>query len=211
MMRRGCSVDYVTFHSEPYTPPEYIGKIISIARRLNNFQPRGRLAAVNLLAAQKEIRDKCRSRYRTILYRRFMLRIANQLARLFGSKAIVTGENLGQVASQTLDNMAVIEEASDLIVLRPLLTFEKLETVAIAEKIGTFDLSAQNIPDSCTVFAPDDPATFSRLNFLLFEEKALDVEGLVRQCLETTIVINPDTDTRHPLKDMPIGDRIFSI
>ncbi|MBP5672115.1 MAG: tRNA 4-thiouridine(8) synthase ThiI [Victivallales bacterium] len=211
MMRRGCSVDYVTFHSEPYTPPEYISKIVSIARQLNNYQQRGRLVAVNLLAAQKEIRDKCRSRYRTILYRRFMLRIANQLARLFGSKAIVTGENLGQVASQTLDNMGVIEQASDLIILRPLLTFEKLETVAIAEKIRTFDLSAQNIPDSCTVFAPDDPATFSKLNFILFEEKALDVEGLVRQCLESAIIINPDTDTRHPLKDLPVGDRTFSL
>ncbi len=84
-------------------------------------------------------------------------------------KAIVTGENLGQVASQTLDNMSVIENASDMLVLRPLLTFEKLETVAIAEKIGTFNISAQNIPDSCTVFAPDDPATSARLDFILFE------------------------------------------
>lgn len=211
MMRRGCSVDYITFHSEPYTPPEYISKIASISRQLNNYQPRGRLVAVNLLPAQKEIRDKCHSRYRTILYRRFMLRIANRVARLFGSKAIVTGENLGQVASQTLDNMAVIEKASDLLILRPLLTFEKLETTAIAEKIGTFNLSSQNVPDSCTVFAPDDPATSTRLKFILFDEKLIDVDGLVQQCLESAIVINPDTDTRHPLKDLPVGNRTFTI
>ncbi|MBR6324920.1 MAG: tRNA 4-thiouridine(8) synthase ThiI [Victivallales bacterium] len=211
MMRRGCSVDYVTFHSEPYTPPEYIQKITSIARQLNNYQPRGRLVAVNLLSAQKEIRDKCRSRYRTILYRRFMLRIANRLAKLFGSKAIVTGENLGQVASQTLDNMSVIENASEMLVLRPLLTFEKLETVAIAEKIGTFNLSAVNVPDSCTVFAPDDPATSARLDFVLFEEKALDVENLVKQCLESAVIINPDTGAQHLLKDLPVGDRRFTL
>ena len=131
--------------------------------------------------------------------------------RVAGEKAIVTGENLGQVASQTLDNMAVIEKASDLLILRPLLTFEKLETTAIAEKIGTFNLSSQNVPDSCTIFAPDDPATSTRLNFILFEEKPLDIDGLVQQCLESAIIINPDTDTRHLLKDLPVGNRTVTI
>ena len=90
-------------------------------------------------------------------------------------------------------------------------TFEKLETVAIAEKIGTFNLSAVNVPDSCTVFAPDDPATSTRLGFILFEEKVLDVENLVKQCLESAVIINPDTDARHLLKELPVGDRRFTL
>ena len=110
-----------------------------------------------------------------------------------------------------MDNMSVIENASEMLVLRPLLTFEKLETVAIAEKIGTFNLSAVNVPDSCTVFAPDDPATSARLDFVLFEEKALDVENLVKQCLESAVIINPDTGAQHLLKDLPVGDRRFTL
>lgn len=202
MMKRGCTVDFVTFHSEPYTPPEYIDKIVAIARKLNTYQKRGRLAAVNLLDAQLEIRDKCKSKYRTVLYRRFMLRIASQIARIFGAKALVTGDNLGQVASQTLDNMATIEDASDMMILRPLLTADKLDAIAIAEKIGTFDLSSVPIPDSCTVFAPDDPATSTRAYHVKNDEENLNIEELVQKCLKNTIVINPKTDKRHPLEDL---------
>lgn len=197
MLRRGCGVDYITFHSEPYTPPEYLTKVTNIAHRLNSFQPYGCLVAVNLLTAQKAIRDRCRSRYRTVLYRRFMLRIATKVAELLRDTALVTGDNIGQVASQTLSNMTVINAATEMLVLRPLLTFEKLETVNLARHIGTYDLSAEQVPDSCTVFAPPDPATSTILKFILQDEENLDIDALVQQCLEQTVVINVNTHVQH--------------
>ena len=199
MMRRGCTVDFITFNSTPYTPPAYITKVTGIARHLNQFQKRGRLVSVNLLAAQKEIRDKCQSRFRTVLYRRFMMRIASQVAKIFGDKALVTGENLGQVASQTLENMGVISQSVPDMILRPLLTFDKLDTIGIAREIGTYELSIEEVPDSCTVFAPPDPTTAAQLEAVLKNEELLDIPGLVRTCLEQSIRINPNTLHEHPL------------
>ena len=198
MLRRGCGVDYITFHSAPYTPPAYLTKVAAIARRLNALQPYGCLVAVNLLPAQKAVRDLCRSRYRTVLYRRFMLRIATRVAGLLHDTALVTGDNIGQVASQTLSNMTVINAATDMLVLRPLLTFEKLETVSLARHIGTYDLSAEQVPDSCTIFAPPDPATSTILHYILQDEEKLDVPALTEQCLQQTIVINVNSLAETP-------------
>lgn len=190
MMRRGCRVDYVTFHSAPYTPPALIAKVARLAEVLNDFQTVGRLFAVNLLPAQLQIRDLCRSRYRTVLYRRFMLRIANRIADVVRAKALLTGDNLGQVASQTLSNMSVIDAASSRMVLRPLVAVDKQETMAIAERIGTMALSVEAVADSCSVFAPDDPCTSSILRRLEQEEAKLDVAALVDACLEQTVQVN---------------------
>ena len=200
MMRRGCTVDFVTFNSEPYTPPAYVTKVTGIARKLNEFQKHGRLFAVNILDAQKAIRDKCKSKHRTVLYRRFMMRIASFLAKTFGCKALVTGDNLGQVASQTLDNMNVISQAVPDMILRPLLTFEKLETMEIARQIGTFDMSQEDVPDSCTIFAPDDPTTAAVLQNILDDEAQLDIPQLLEIAISKTLVINPNTMNQHLLK-----------
>ncbi len=202
MMRRGCEVDFVTFHSEPYTPPEYITKVTGIARKLNTYQRFGRLIAVNLLEAQKQIRDNCQDRYRTVLYRRLMLRIAEQLALSFHARAIVTGDNIGQVASQTLDNMAVINSAVSMMVLRPLLTFEKLETTELAMKIGTYDMSKVQVPDSCTVFAPDSPATRTLLPAIQKDEEHIDLPALVSSCLGTAVIIHTSTGEQTPLAEV---------
>ncbi len=200
MMRRGCTVDFVTFNSEPYTPPAYVTKVTGIARKLNEFQKHGRLFAVNILDAQKAIRDKCRSKHRTVLYRRFMMRVASFLAATFNCKALVTGDNLGQVASQTLDNMNVISQAVPDMILRPLLTFEKLETMEIARQIGTFEMSQEEVPDSCTIFAPDDPTTAAVLKNILDDEALLDIPKLLETALSKTLVINPNTLNQHLLK-----------
>lgn len=199
MMKRGCLVDYVTFHSEPYTPPELILKVGRIARLLNRFQVGGRLAAVNLVEAQKAIRDTCDSRYRTLLYRRFMVRIAAVLARSFGTKALVTGDNIGQVASQTLDNLAVVSAAAPMLLLRPLLAFDKRDTMIIARRIGTLPESEHNVPDSCTVFAPSDPATAAKLYRVEGEESRLDVMGLIGACLEATVQVDLGCLERLPI------------
>ena len=158
-MKRGSPVDFIGFHSEPYTPPETVEKVQRIANYLNTFQQPGRLYMVNLVELQKLVRDNCNPRMRTVLYRRIMFRIAEKIARRRKIKALLTGESLGQVASQTLENMSTIGRAVDMLILRPLCGQDKLETIGIAQKIGTFELSSEQVPDSCTVFAPDNPST----------------------------------------------------
>ncbi len=208
MMRRGCIVDFITFHSEPYTPPAYLTKICGIALHLNKIQKRGRLFATNLIEAQKAIRDTCKSKYRTVLYRRMMLRVASALATALETSALVTGDNLGQVASQTLANMAVIDNATSLLTLRPLLTFDKLDTVAIAQNIGTYPLSIENVPDSCSVFAPDDPATNAELVRVEEDERHLDIPALLAGCLKQTVLLNPLTMEQTDLSATWLRDRI---
>ena len=158
-MKRGSPVDFIGFHSEPYTPPETVEKVQRIANYLNTFQQPGRLYMVNLVELQKLIRDNCNPRYRTVLYRRLMFRIAEYIARKRKIGALLTGESLGQVASQTLVNMHTIGNAVNMLILRPLCGQDKMETIDIARKIGTFELSKEQVPDSCTVFAPDRPST----------------------------------------------------
>ena len=159
IMKRGCPTDFITFHSSPYTPPETTDKVRGIAEFLNGWQIHGKLHLCNLAPLQKLIRDNCTERFRTVLYRRAMLRISEQVARATGCRALVTGEAVGQVASQTLVNMNTINRAIDMLVLRPLVGADKLETIRIAEMIGSYDLSNTQVPDSCTVFAPSSPAT----------------------------------------------------
>ena len=159
IMKRGSATDFITFHSSPYTPQETIDKVRGIAEKLNTFQRNGRLFSVNLAPLQKQIRDCCNERMRTVLYRRAMLRIAGILAERCDCRALVTGDALGQVASQTVVNMDTINRASELLVLRPLVGADKLETIRIAEKIGTMEQSKVQVPDSCTVFAPSNPST----------------------------------------------------
>lgn len=158
-MKRGSGVDFIGFHSDPYTPPETVDKVQRIADYLNTFQQPGRLYMVNIVELQKLVRDNCNPRMRTVLYRRLMFRIAEGIARRRKIGALLTGESLGQVASQTVVNMNTIDNAVNMLILRPLCGMDKLTTIDIARKIGTFDLSAEQVPDSCTVFAPDKPST----------------------------------------------------
>ncbi|MBQ7396475.1 MAG: tRNA 4-thiouridine(8) synthase ThiI [Lentisphaeria bacterium] len=159
IMKRGSATDYVTFHSSPYTPQETVDKVEAIAALLNTFQTKGTLHVVNLLPFQKLVRDCCSERMRTVLYRRAMFRIAEKIAHKTNCRALVTGEALGQVASQTVVNLDTINRATDMLVLRPLIGEDKLDTIAIAEKIGSMELSSVQVPDSCTVFSPSSPST----------------------------------------------------
>lgn len=159
IMKRGSATDYITFHSSPYTPPETVDKVEGIAALLNTFQTKGTLYIINLLPLQKLIRDCCAERMRTVLYRRAMFRISEKIACKYNCKALVTGEALGQVASQTVVNLDTINRSTNMLVLRPLIGEDKLDTIAIAEKIGSMELSSVQVPDSCTVFLPSSPAT----------------------------------------------------
>ena len=182
MMKRGCHVDFLTFHSYPYTPMESLEKVKTLTSILNTYQKKGRLFACNLSEIQKAIRDNCTPKHRTVLYRRMMLRIAEMLCRRYRFAAIVTGDAVGQVASQTLTNMSIINDVTKVLILRPLCGMDKLETIKRAEELGTFETSIIDLPDSCTVFAPDSAAIAARFNLIKEdEEKIPDLEGLLEK------------------------------
>ena len=188
VMKRGCPTDYITFHSSPYTPPETEEKVRRLARHLNEWQIRGKLHLCNLAPLQKLIRDCCNERMRTVLYRRAMLRIAEQVALRSDCRALVTGEAVGQVASQTINNMNTINRAVDMLVLRPLVGADKNESIRIAEAIGTMELSCIPAPDSCTVFAPSSPATSVPLELAEAEERKIPEYSAVIEKIIADIV-----------------------
>ena len=186
VMKRGSPTDYVTFHSYPYTPDETTDKVKNIAAHLNKFQLAGKLHLVNLIELQKAVRDNCSERLRTVLYRRAMFRIAERIARETGCRALVTGEALGQVASQTLVNMDTINRSIDMLVLRPIVGEDKLDTIAVAEKIGTMKISEKQVPDSCTVFAPSSPSTSVPLVIAEKEEQLIpDYAGILDRAVSS--------------------------
>lgn len=186
MMKRGCHVDFITFHSEPYTPPESVEKVERLVKILNQYQHPGTFFVCNLADIQKQIRDNCSERFRTVLYRRYMFRITEAIAAKNKNAALVTGEAVGQVASQTIINLATINNATDMLVLRPLAGMDKEEVIIISKKIGAFETSIEQVPDSCTVFAPNAPATSAPLKKILEEEAKLDISELLAQAIEDT-------------------------
>ena len=189
IMNRGCHVDFLTFHSYPYTPMESLEKVRRIAAKLNTFQKPGTLYACNLSEIQKKIRDLCTEKYRTVLYRRMMMRIANMICSRKQLFAIVTGEAVGQVASQTVINLGTINAAAEYVILRPLCGMDKLETIRRAEKLGTYELSIEPQPDSCTVFAPPSPSVAAKLFDIEREESRLgDFQPLLEKAYGEMLV-----------------------
>lgn len=181
MMKRGLWMSCITFHSHPYIGDASKEKVLALARVLARFQPTTRVYVAPFTAVQESIRDRAPEAYRTVLYRRMMQRIASRVARDQGLAALVTGESLGQVASQTIENMTCIAAASELPVLRPLVGFDKDETITLARRIGTFDISNRQEPDCCTVFLPGRPVIHGELALCETIERELDVAGLVER------------------------------
>ncbi|WP_448384866.1 tRNA sulfurtransferase, partial [Fervidobacterium sp.] len=174
-MRRGLELQTVTFLSPPLTTEKSEEKVLSVGRVLSKYLPNGlRMWIVPLTEVQTYIKENAPDEYSLILQRRSMMRIASMIARRVRAKALITGENLGQVASQTIENMAAIEEASSLIVLRPLVGFDKVEITNKAKEIGTFEISIKPYIDSCVAFAPKHPATRSNINELKEIEAKLE-------------------------------------
>ena len=156
---------------------------------LNKFQIRAKVYIVNFSEIQIAIKLNCDERYRTVLYRRAMMKIASKLAYKKRYAALITGEALGQVASQTIENMISIENASEKTILRPLIAYEKLDLVNIAKKIGTYETSILPYPDSCTVFSPLKPATITKVYFCEKEEKKINYDALITKALESIEVV----------------------
>jgi tRNA uracil 4-sulfurtransferase len=192
IMKRGCRCDFLTFHSDPYTPQSTIDKVRRIGHHLNLFQRPARLFICNLAPLQKLIRDKCNPRFRTVLYRRMMFRIAESVAIKHKRLALLTGEAVGQVASQTIKNMATISEATSMLTLRPLVGSDKNDTIALARRIGTFDLSNVQVPDSCTVFAPSNPSTGAPLRKILEDEALIpEYKDIMQEIIDNIEMLTP--------------------
>jgi thiamine biosynthesis protein ThiI len=183
MMQRGCRVTFVHFHSSPYLDRSSQEKCRELVRRLVTWQLEARLVLVPFGEAQRAIVGAAPPPPRVILYRRMMMRIAAAIARGIGAAAIVTGDSLAQVASQTLANLAVVEEAAGILVLRPLVGMDKLEVSDLAKRLGTFETSIEPDQDCCSLFVPRHPTTRARLDWIRRAESALDVDGLVAAAL----------------------------
>ena len=188
-MKRGAAVTFVHFHSVPLTTEESIDKVKQITTVLSHYQSRIHLYLVALTPIQKEIMVKTKEKYRIILYRRFMFRIAEIIARKKKARALVTGESLGQVASQTLDNIAAIEAVSSMPILRPLIGLDKLEIINLAKDYGTYDISILPDQDCCSLFLPKSPATKAKKQFIEAEEENLAVDNLVQDAIDSIEII----------------------
>ena len=173
--KRGMALEALTFHSPPFTGERAKDKVVSLLRILSRWQVATTLHVAHFTEAQQRLREAGPAELAVVLYRRMKVRVADILCERTRCQAIVTGENLGQVASQTLVNMANIEQAARHIVLRPLLTYDKMETVALARQIGTYDTSSLPYEDCCSLFVPAHPATAARLADVEAVEAKLDV------------------------------------
>ena len=181
--KRGVRLVPVHFFSFPYTSEAAKEKVIELARLLTAYCGKMPLFVVPFTHIQEQIRDKCPEEYFTLVMRRFMMRIAERLAAEQGAKAIVTGENLGQVASQTMEAMASTQAVLSLPVLQPLIGLDKEEIVRLARRIGTFETSILPYEDCCTVFTPRHPKTHPKPEEVARAESALDVGALVEEAL----------------------------
>ena len=185
MAKRGMEVEYLHFHSYPYTNEQAKDKVVELARILSRYAGSESLATVKVTHIQEEIHKKCAPELNVTLLRRFMFRIAERVAKKKGAKCLITGESLGQVASQTMEGITSSNAVVTLPVLRPLIGFDKEEIIVRAKKIGTYDTSVLPYEDCCTVFLPEFPAIKPKLSFIEEEEGKLDVAGLVEEALTT--------------------------
>ena len=181
--KRGVQIIPVHFYSHPYTSVKAKEKVITLAAQLEKYCGRLKVELIPFTKIQEQIREHCSEGLMTVLTRRFMMRIAERIALDNGCSALVTGDNLGQVASQTAQALSVVEECVDIPVFRPLIALDKKEIIDLARMIGTYDTSILPYEDCCTVFTPRRPRTKPKLTEVLAAESALDVEALVEEAV----------------------------
>ena len=181
--KRGVEIEAVHFFSYPYTSQLAKDKVQELARLVTKYCGRMTLNIVSFTQIQEAIRDNCPEEFFTLIMRRFMMEISQRIAKQHGCGALITGENLGQVASQTMEAMTVTGAVVDIPIFMPLVGMDKEEIVTIARKIGTMDTSVLPYEDCCTVFTPKHPKTKPTLGQLLHAERNLDREGLIQRAL----------------------------
>jgi thiamine biosynthesis protein ThiI len=205
LMKRGMRLDFVHFHSVPRTDPASLEKVEDLIRILIRYQGPARLAMVPLLPIQEEIAAHCPAELRVLLYRRFMLRLADEAADRLRSDALITGESLGQVASQTIQNLRAVESVARKPVLRPLIGLDKPEIIAIARRMGTYETSILPHFDCCSFLLPDRPATKSTSAELDEAETMLDVQTLLSEAIDATDIRTIDEPVDWEGIPLPIG------
>ena len=184
MMKRGCKAVFVHFHGRPYVSRASEEKVREIIHLLTSYQLHSRLYLVPFGEIQRQIVLGAPAAFRVVLYRRLMMRIAEELAQREQCWATVTGDSLGQVASQTPENLGVVEEAAHLPILRPLIGMDKAEITEQAQRIGTFETSIEPDQDCCRLFVPPHPSTKTNLDHIRKIERGFDGDALVKQGLE---------------------------
>lgn len=189
MAKRGIALDVLHFHSYPFTSQRGEEKVIKLAEKISSFSGKMTMYSVNLLNIQKEINKNCPEDQMTLLSRRFMMRIADKLSLDNSYDAIITGENLGQVASQTIDGLKVTDIITRRLVFRPLIGMDKINIIDIAREIGTYETSILPFEDCCTVFLPKHPSLRPEVEEMENSEEALDIDKLVEQAINDMKII----------------------
>ncbi|MGB9840062.1 tRNA uracil 4-sulfurtransferase ThiI [Thermovenabulum sp.] len=189
VMKRGVRIFPVYFHSFPFTSDRAKEKVIDLCRVMAEYSGKVRLFVVNFTEILKEIAEKGKEEYLTILMRRMMVRIAQGIAQNLGAKALITGESIGQVASQTMESILCTNEVAGIPVLRPLIGFDKQEIIEIARKIGTYEISIRPYEDCCTVFVPEHPVTRPKLDSVKKIESAFDLEEMTKKGVKDVEII----------------------
>ncbi|MGB4313048.1 MAG: tRNA uracil 4-sulfurtransferase ThiI, partial [Natronincolaceae bacterium] len=190
--KRGVEIEAMHFHSYPFTSERAKEKVIDLLRILSIYCGEIKLYSINLLPIQKEINEKCPEGEMTVLSRRFMMKIAQRVGKDNSCDALVTGESIGQVASQTVKSLSVINESVEMPIFRPLIAMDKVDIVDLAKKIGTYETSILPFEDCCTVFLPKHPVIQPRLDKILKSEEKLNVKNLIDEVIdkmETEIVV----------------------
>ena len=189
MARRGVALNCVYYHSHPYTSERAKDKVKELAKILSEYAEKVKLYIVPFTEIQMAIINDCREDELTILMRRFMMRVACELAERNGIQSVSSGESIGQVASQTMEGLIVSTDCADRPVFRPLVTMDKTDIMDIAREIGTYETSILPYEDCCTIFVPKHPKTKPRLEEMRKSESVLDIEGLVNKAIEETEIV----------------------
>lgn len=190
MAKRGVEVDAVHFHSYPFTSQRAEEKVQDLAKIVSMYTGPMKIYSINLLNIQKEINKNCPEDEMTILSRRFMMRIAEEISREKGHQVLITGENLGQVASQTIYSVDVINRSVQMPILRPLIGMDKVDIIEISKDIETYETSIKPFEDCCSVFLPKHPVTRPKLGDIEESEEALDIESLVKEAIDGMKVVS---------------------
>lgn len=201
-MKRGLLVEAIHFHTHPITSEESLEKVINLAKLIANFSGEFTVHFVPFLEVQSEIRKFAPESYNITIMRRMFIRIAEQLAENRRALALVTGESLGQVASQTLESMNTISNVANIPIIRPCVTMDKTEIIEIAKKIGTFEESIRPFEDCCSLFVPQNPATKPKIDVAEKAEKYMAIEDLIDEAIENTKVIKISSDSNISVKNL---------
>ena len=196
LAKRGVEIDALHFFSPPYTGPKAKEKVIDLCKIVSTYAKKINLYVVNFTEPQLQIRDNCPHEQLVLLMRRIMMRIAEKVAHNKGCQALITGENIGQVASQTMESIVATNDVVDIPVFRPLIGMDKNEIIDYARKIGTYETSILPYEDCCTVFVPKHPETKPKIFKLVESEKKLDIDRIVEECIngiETIVIENGET------------------